>query len=73
MRTHEQQYRVSFWEWQPSDGHGAWTEHRLIIPTLRVQNKPSCTAEHPTGSKRIVGSRRVLAHSACHARWICLT
>lgn len=47
MRTHEQQYRVSFWEWQPSDRHGAWTEHGLIIPTLRVQNKPNCTAEHP--------------------------
>ena len=38
MRTHEQQYRVSSWEWQPSDGHGAWTEHGLIIPTLHAQN-----------------------------------
>jgi len=40
MRIHEQHYRVSSCKWQPSDGHGAWTEHGLIIPALRAQNKP---------------------------------
>ena len=38
MRTHQQQDRVSFWEWQLSNGQGAWTEQVLIIPTLRAQN-----------------------------------
>jgi hypothetical protein len=60
MKTHEQQYPVSFWEWQPSGRHVAWTEHGLVIPTLRAE-QTELHREAPTGSKRIVGARRVAA------------
>ena len=37
MRTHEQQYRVSSWEWQPSDGHVGRRSRSAVAPAPRTR------------------------------------